>query len=409
MIVTGGLGPTDSDLTRDVLAAYTGLTLAEHPEVLRQMQQRFGVSRDALRANLRRQTRVPTEGSYLQNSSGTAVGLVFPTERNVIVALPGPPRELQPMVSQQLVPYLSRRFGTKRPGKALTVRFVGIGQSQIEQSLHEHVLLPPGVHVSSQFEGGRVDYTFALPEDTPQAATTLEQLKQRVVQQLGDYVYATDGVSLEEHVLQLLRQRGQTLALVEVATGGALTAGLHRADRSGDALTQAFVAPTVQQLGPSLTPPAATDGLTTTQQLQQIAAAAAPRPAATGPWLSACSPCTTRPAGSHRRAARPRGYIPDAPLRRLHAARSLPSRDPIARSAAASIALNARSTTSTRTAASGTIVVRSPDRTTERGAGRETTAVNISGWRMSLGSNRFCNRSRVSRAPGTLPKVVAWG
>ena len=179
------------------------------------------------------------------------------------------------MVSQQLVPYLSRRFGTKRPGKALTVRFVGIGQSQIEQSLHEHVALPPGVHVSSQFEGGRVDYTFALPEDTPQAATTLEQLKQQVIQQLGDYVYATDGVSLEEHVLQLLRQRGQTLALVEVATGGALTAGLHSADRSGDALTQAFVAPTVQQLGPSLTPPAATDGLTSTQQLQQIAAAAA--------------------------------------------------------------------------------------------------------------------------------------
>ena len=178
VIVTGGLGPTDSDLTRDVLAAYTGLTLAEHPEVLRQMEQRFGVSRDALRANLRRQTRVPTEGSYLQNSSGTAVGLVFPTERNVIVALPGPPRTAadgQPAARTVLEP----AFWHQAPGKALTVRFVGIGQSQIEQSLHDHVALPPGVHVSSQFEGGRVDYTFALPEDTPQAATTLEQLKQQ--------------------------------------------------------------------------------------------------------------------------------------------------------------------------------------------------------------------------------------
>ncbi len=295
VIVTGGLGPTESDVTREVLSAYTGMTLDEHPDVLREMEQRFGVARDALRANLRRQTRVPTQGTYLKNSSGTAVGLVFPTDRNVIVALPGPPRELQPMVSQQLVPYLSQRYGTKRPGQALTVRFVGIGQSQIEQSLKDHVALPEGVHVSSQFDGGRVDYTFALPEDTPQAEAILDQLKAHVVEQLGDYVYGTNGISLEEHVLELLRRRGQTLVMVEVASGGALTAGLHSADSADNSLGGALVAPTMQQLSLVLkqSEEAVLNGTSSEQQLQQIAAEAA---RATGSdWSLAIGPRSDLP------------------------------------------------------------------------------------------------------------------
>ncbi len=80
VIVTGGLGPTDSDITREVLSEFTGIPLQEHPEVLQRMEQRFNTPREKLRANLRRQTRVPTRGTYLNNSSGSAVGLVFETD-----------------------------------------------------------------------------------------------------------------------------------------------------------------------------------------------------------------------------------------------------------------------------------------------------------------------------------------
>ena len=113
VIVTGGLGPTDSDITREVLSEFTGIALAEHPDVLQSMEQRLNTPRDKLRANLRRQTRVPTRGTYLTNAAGSAVGLVFEAEKAIIVALPGPPRELQPMVRDALVPYLARRFGTR--------------------------------------------------------------------------------------------------------------------------------------------------------------------------------------------------------------------------------------------------------------------------------------------------------
>jgi nicotinamide-nucleotide amidase len=248
VIVTGGLGPTDNDITRQTLSDFTGIKLQEQPDVLRQMAQRFHVPPDQLRANLRRQTQVPANGTYFRNIEGTAVGLVFNAAKSIIVALPGPPHELQVMVRNELVPYLSKRFGTRLPGCSLTLRFVGLGQSQIDQTLKDNVPLSPDIAVSSQFEGGRVDFTFSLPEDTPQYRARLKELERKITQYLGEYIYADDQTSLEQRVLELLRARGQKLALAEAGSGGSLAAALSSADANGQVLTGAFVAPTVEKL-----------------------------------------------------------------------------------------------------------------------------------------------------------------
>ena len=250
LIVTGGLGPTDNDITRQTLAAFTGIPLAEHPEVIRQMEKRFNTPREQLRANLRRQACVPTRGTYLKNSGGTAVGLVFERDHSVIVALPGPPRELQPMVREELVPYLSRRFGTHPPGCSLTVRFVGIGQSAIDQTMKERgVLVPQDATLSSQFEGGRVDFTFSFPHDTAEDRARLEKLKQGILQHLGDYVYAVDAAtSLEACVVQMLQQRGMKVVLAEVGSGGSLAAGLDGEAGAERVVAGAYVAPTDEGL-----------------------------------------------------------------------------------------------------------------------------------------------------------------
>lgn len=248
VIVTGGLGPTDNDVTRETLAEFTGIALEEQPDVLAAMERRFGLARDQIRPNLRRQTHVPARGTYLDNPNGTAVGLVFEAAEAVIVALPGPPRELQAMVHAELVPYLSRRFGTRLPGCSLTLRFVGLGQSQIDQTLEEHVPLDTDVTVSSQFEGGRVDFTFSLPDDTPQDRARLKKLEQKILEYLGDNVYADDETSLEEHVVGLLAARKATLALAEVSSGGGLAAGLNDAEGADVVLAGAFMAPTEEKL-----------------------------------------------------------------------------------------------------------------------------------------------------------------
>ncbi len=249
IIVTGGLGPTDNDITREALRDFTGIALREHPDVLAAMAKRFNTPVGELRANLRRQTQVPVQGTYLKNSNGTAVGLVFETPDRAIVALPGPPRELQPMVRDELIPYLSRRFGTRPPGASVTLRFVGLGQSQIDQTLKEHVPLPPDVMTSSQFEGSRVDFTFSLPGDTAQDRMRLQELKAKIREYLSDNIYAQDETtSLEDHVVKLLEARGQTLALAEVGSGGALAAALNGARNAQHVLTGAHVAPTHERL-----------------------------------------------------------------------------------------------------------------------------------------------------------------
>ncbi len=248
IIVTGGLGPTPNDITRETLSDFTSIPLAEHPEVLQNMTRRFGVSPGKIRANLRRQAQVPTSGTYLKNANGTAVGLVFEQAEAVIVALPGPPRELQAMVRDELVPYLSRRFGTRLPGRSLKLRFVGLGQSQIDQTLEDHVPLAPDITISSQFDGSRVDFTFSLPSGTPRDQARLEMLKGAILEHLGDNVYADDETSLEQRVVELLADSDGTLSVAEVGSGGTLAAALSGARGAHRVLAGAYVAPTAGKL-----------------------------------------------------------------------------------------------------------------------------------------------------------------
>lgn len=235
VIVTGGLGPTDNDVTREALVQFTGIAVREDAAALGELARRFQTPPEQLRPNLRRQVRVPERGGWLKNPNGTAVGLVFEMPERVIVALPGPPRELQPMVRNELVGYLGRRFGTRPAAAALTLRFVGLGQSQIDHALKQHVALPPGVVTSSQFDGLRVDFSFSVPEDSPAARQRLDALKAQILAlpELRDCLYADDPTTtLEEQVVALLERRGTTLAVVELASGGRVLAGLLESPRA---------------------------------------------------------------------------------------------------------------------------------------------------------------------------------
>ncbi len=275
IIVTGGLGPTANDVTRQALCAFTKIPLEEHPDALQEMAHRFGVSPAELRDNLRRQTQAPTRGTYLKNRSGTAIGLVFEQPKTIIVALPGPPHELQPMVTDELIPYLSRRFGRRSPGCWITLRFVGLGQSQIDQTLKEHVPLPSDCTTSSSFEGGRVDFTFSLPDDTPKDRARLEEIRQKIAANLGEHIYAYDQTSLEECVIRQLAERGETIALAEAATGGSLAAALSAADGADRVLAGAYTAPTEQILSRLLTDSRSANPQTDATGIEQLANAAA--------------------------------------------------------------------------------------------------------------------------------------
>lgn len=243
VLVTGGLGPTPNDITRETVSESTGIPLQEHPDALTELERRFNQTKDQLRPNLRRQTLTPVRGSFLKNPNGTAVGLVFDVNGGHIVALPGPPRELQPMVRNELVPFLRQHFGVREFGCSLTVRFVGAGQSLIDQTIKDHVTLAPEVVVTSLFEGSRVDFTFALPGNTEADRARLKRLEASIAEHLAEYIYADDGSTLEEVVGRQLQACGESLAVLEIGAGGAFSAALSGAKSGAATLRGAFVAP----------------------------------------------------------------------------------------------------------------------------------------------------------------------
>lgn len=248
ILVTGGLGPTDADVTRPTLSEFTGIPLEENQEALQTLLRRFNVTAENLRANLRRQTLTPTQGTFLPNPEGTAVGLVFDNGKQVVAALPGPPRELQPMVQNQLIPFLAKRFGIHTIGSSLTMRFVGIGESNIDEVLHKNMKLPENLIISFQFDLSRVDLTFGFSGNTPEDRAGLKDLETQLLAHIGEYLYSDTGITLEEHVIDLLEERNQTLITAEVGSGGALAASLNHAEGAKRVYTGGYVAPSARDM-----------------------------------------------------------------------------------------------------------------------------------------------------------------
>lgn len=248
ILITGGLGPTDDDITRETVAAWTGIRLREEPELVEVLTRRFGVPAAELRPNVRRQALAPERGGWLRNPNGTAAGLVFDDGERVVVALPGPPRELQAMARNELLPLLERRFGIRSFPTTVTLRFVGVGESLIDHTLHTRIELPPGLQVSSIFEGGRVDLTLGLSGETPGDQSRLETLVGAIGALLGDHIYSTLGLSLEDVVLEGLHRRGGDLLVVEGGSGGILAAALLERPESRGRIRGALSAPDLASL-----------------------------------------------------------------------------------------------------------------------------------------------------------------
>ena len=210
--------------------------------MIHEYRRRYGDR--VFRPSLRRQAQVPSRGAYLKNRIGSAVGLVFDDGERVVVALPGPPRELRPMVREQLIPFLARRFGIQSSVESVTLRFVGIGESSIQGVIDEHLNLPSEVRVASTFEAGRVDLTFYGHSGLPGIRERLLALRERMLEQLGQHVYSIDGSTLEATILRLLADRKATLAVAEVATGGGLSSRLTGTPSASTVLFGSYVAAT---------------------------------------------------------------------------------------------------------------------------------------------------------------------
>jgi competence/damage-inducible protein CinA-like protein len=221
VIVTGGLGPTQDDVTRPALARVTGRPLVRHPEIEEALRERFRVrDRDMPATNLA-QADVPEGGRYITPQRGTAPGLVVRIGSTTVYAVPGVPAEMREMMEEKVLPELAALAG----GVSLvsrTLRVHGLAEARIAELLDDLYHGSTNPTVAYLAGGGEVHVRLTAKTDPAEAGAALDALERRVRERLGDHVYGTGDDALEVVVGRLLGERGLTMACAESLTGGGL-------------------------------------------------------------------------------------------------------------------------------------------------------------------------------------------
>jgi nicotinamide-nucleotide amidase len=222
LFVTGGLGPTSDDITREMVADLLGLELRRSSELMASLRQRLQVRGIKWTPGIARQADVHVGAEVLPNQNGSAPGLYLRTNINPqiqsphLFLLPGPPRELQPMFRAFVMPILRSMVPASALIQRRLYKIAAKGESSIEEAIGERVLAIPGIELGYCARPSEVDVRII---GKPKA---IEQADAIIRSTLGSSIFSAADETLEEVIVKLLAQRHQTLAVAESCTGGLL-------------------------------------------------------------------------------------------------------------------------------------------------------------------------------------------
>lgn len=241
LVISGGLGPTGDDLTREAIAEVLGEAMVVQPELEADLRAFFARrGRTMPGRNVKQATLIPS-AQALSNPIGTAPGWWVESDGRVIVAMPGVPVEMKRMWEQEVAPRLVKAAG----GWVIisrTLKTLGIGESQAEHELHELTLSSnPTLATYAKEDGVHVRIT-AKARSAEDARSMLAGLEERARAILGDHVYGIDSETPQDALCGLLAERGLTLGTMEGATGGQLAATLASASQGAECLAGGLVA-----------------------------------------------------------------------------------------------------------------------------------------------------------------------
>ena len=221
VVTSGGLGPTTDDLTKEVAARVFGRKMFLHEESLARIERYFAATGRKMTDNNRKQAVMPEGAVVFPNDYGTAPALALTREDGkVLVLLPGPPRELEPLFAEQVEPFLRPRCGAVLFSRNLHI--AGMGESAVESALPKDLLAAANPTVAPYCEAGQVRLRVtAKAADEREARALCDAVAERIRQTpVGPYIYAVDAPSPEAALVALLTEKGLTLSAAESCTGG---------------------------------------------------------------------------------------------------------------------------------------------------------------------------------------------
>ena len=240
LIVTGGLGPTSDDLTREALAEVLGLEMIEDEAAMRAIEEFFARRQRVMAEANRKQAQAPVGADILNNPNGTAPGLYLPPRLSgsfncAVFLLPGPPRELYPMFEAEVVPRLKALSGIEKVPEFLELKFAGIGESDFHQGIDDMLEAIPGLEHGYCARPGEVDLRLMG------SAASIREAGEIVRGTFGEELVSDDGANLEDVVVELLAKRGRTLAIAESCTGGLISSRITDVAGSSEVFRYGFV------------------------------------------------------------------------------------------------------------------------------------------------------------------------
>lgn len=223
IVLTGGLGPTEDDLTRETVADFLGRQLRMDPDMLGKLGRFFAQLGREMTSNNRKQAMLIEGGRFLDNPRGTAPGQYLEAEGRHYFLLPGPPTELRPMVTDQVIPVLRTVIGRQMTIRSRVLRLFGIGESAMESEVADIMNSQSNPTVAPLASEGEVTLRItAKSRSEAEAFALIAPMEERLRQRLGNYIYGVDGETLPVAAGKRLAARGETLALAESCTGGLL-------------------------------------------------------------------------------------------------------------------------------------------------------------------------------------------
>jgi len=240
LIFTGGLGPTSDDITKEAVADYFGLTLVLDEGVLRRIEKFFERRQANMPEINKKQAYVPEGAKVLHNKNGTAPGLIIEKDGKIAILLPGPPFEMQPMFEEQVLPYLERFSKQKIYSRVL--KFVGIGESSIEEALKDLILSQTDPTLALYAKPFEVELRITTKKESEEIAKSLLQsMEDRIRERLGEYIYGVDGQLLEEVVVSLLAEKRLKVSIAESCTGGLICNKITNVPGASEVFDRGFI------------------------------------------------------------------------------------------------------------------------------------------------------------------------
>ena len=225
VICTGGLGPTEDDITKEVCAKYFGYELELHKPSLDAMIERFKHMNRVPTKNNEKQAYFPKEAYILKNDNGTAPGCIMEKEGKMIVVLPGPPREMESMFENYVKPYLSKLTNDVIESEVL--RIIGVGESKVENDILDIIDSQTNPTIATYAKGYECTLRItAKAKSVEEAKELIKPMSDEMKRRFGQSLYATGETSIEEVVAKMLVENNLKIAVAESCTGGMVSASL---------------------------------------------------------------------------------------------------------------------------------------------------------------------------------------